>query len=109
MKAIDVHMEYLQCDADGCDHVETITGPITEALIGKACPKCGSNLLTADDFAVHQKLLAGVDFMNAALSELFPELADMPTPPDEEVSVLQVHHHDGCTTLKHLPPRKAQP
>ena len=39
---------FLKCDAAGCDHVEDVEA-ITPELIGKPCPKCGSNLLTEAD------------------------------------------------------------
>ena len=35
---------FLQCDADGCGHHETVP-EISRDLIGKPCPKCGANLL----------------------------------------------------------------
>lgn len=41
--------EYLQCDQDGCDHVEFIE-KIEQSLVGKECPKCGESLLTQPDF-----------------------------------------------------------
>lgn len=41
--------EVLKCDADGCDHVEAV-GTITQAMVDMACPKCGANLLTMEDW-----------------------------------------------------------
>lgn len=40
--------EFLKCDTPTCDHFEM--APIIIENIGKACPKCGANLLTQEDF-----------------------------------------------------------
>ena len=42
----------LKCDAPGCDYKEKTTELTAEAImaaIGRPCPKCGANLLTAED------------------------------------------------------------
>ena len=42
-------MEYLKCDADGCDHIE-LHPKLTADLVGRLCPKCGADLLTQKDY-----------------------------------------------------------
>ena len=39
---------FLKCDNSTCDHVEFVD-EISADMIGKACPKCGENLLTQED------------------------------------------------------------
>lgn len=40
---------YLKCDARGCIHYE-FHDEINQSLVGKPCPKCGSSILTQEDF-----------------------------------------------------------
>lgn len=39
----------LKCDRPGCPHNESIE--LSPKLIGKPCPLCGADLLTAEDYA----------------------------------------------------------
>lgn len=39
----------LICDAPGCGHAERV-GPLRPSLIGTRCPKCGSDMLTREDY-----------------------------------------------------------
>jgi hypothetical protein len=55
----------LKCDAPGCSHVESVVVP-SEADIGRACPQCGSNLLTAEDFAAAKAMLETMAEINKA-------------------------------------------
>lgn len=45
----------LHCDA--CGHTEA-RQILSESLIGKPCPSCGANMLTAEDYAKTVDLLA---------------------------------------------------
>ena len=45
--------EVLNCDADGCGHVESV-GKITADMVNMPCPKCGANLLTEEDWQAWQ-------------------------------------------------------
>ena len=44
---------FLQCDEEDCDHVETVEA-LTSGLVGKLCPKCGANLLTAEQSQIER-------------------------------------------------------
>jgi len=54
----------LKCDAPGCSHREDVL-EITEALIGKPCPKCGASLLTKEDFVAGKTWEATIDMLAA--------------------------------------------
>lgn len=60
--------EVLNCDAPGCGHVEHV-GTITEGMVDMPCPKCGSNLLTLEDWISWQAFSA---LMNA-VEEVVPD------------------------------------
>lgn len=55
--------EFLKCDAVGCDHFEMIA--ITIDVVDRACPKCGANLCTKEDYiayhAVHASRVAATE------------------------------------------------
>lgn len=55
----------LICDAAACDHREDVEA-LTEDLIGKACPKCGADLLTREDFEAGKRMQAMIDLLKAA-------------------------------------------
>tara|TARA_R110002073_G_scaffold100593_1_gene228901 strand:- start:1495 stop:1782 length:288 start_codon:yes stop_codon:yes gene_type:complete len=86
-------MNYLQCDAQSCDHVEDATdyGP---HLIGKPCPKCGESLLTQQDFddAEPMRLMMELLIKAGIASDTG---ADMKHPV-----TLDVNQHAGQTTIK---------
>lgn len=85
--------EFLKCDAEGCDHREDV-GRITAEMVGKECPKCGSNLLTKSDWDVYSSFQAGMDALEAAGIKL---RADAGTPEDGRVSV---NYHDGQINIR---------
>ncbi|WP_052465768.1 zinc ribbon domain-containing protein [Phaeobacter sp. S60] len=49
--------EVLKCDAAGCGHVEQVMH-ITAEHVGMPCPKCGSNLLTRQDWEAWRPIQA---------------------------------------------------
>lgn len=53
----------LKCDAENCDFSEEVAD-ISAKLIGKPCPKCGTNLLTEVDYKATVALKAAVDLLN---------------------------------------------
>lgn len=57
-------MQYLKCDADGCDHRERVE-EYGEHLVGKPCPKCGSSLLTQDDYTESLAIIAAMNFLES--------------------------------------------
>lgn len=86
---------FLQCDADGCGHHETVP-EISRDLIGKPCPKCGANLLTeADCEAFLSDVMPVVEFAKA-LGLLQPIIGDI--GPDDIVT--SFHHHEATTTVQ---------
>lgn len=72
-------MQYLKCDAEGCDHVE-YHQQINVSLVDKPCPKCQSNLLTQSDYDDWAKF-----------EELLSQLPDDGT----ETEVINFHLHNG--------------
>jgi hypothetical protein len=62
-QAIVVTSIELICDAAGCGHVELVEA-ITSDLIGRSCPKCGADLLTAEDFKNAKTIETAVSICN---------------------------------------------
>jgi len=83
---------FLKCDAEGCDHRETVGG-LSADLIGKPCPKCGANLLTEEDFRSSQSMVAAVEFMKAL------GLVKDPSEATGNETVVTWGHHNGTTTI----------
>ncbi|MEE4539086.1 MAG: hypothetical protein V2J51_11430 [Erythrobacter sp.] len=54
---MDGEGEFLKCDAPGCEHHEPVER-ISAEHVGKPCPACGANLLTAEDWAQWEPLAA---------------------------------------------------
>ena len=67
--------EGLQCDNTECDWT---SGAIKEEdmvnWIDKPCPKCGQNVLTQNDFNLHDKLMKSIDFINTLSEEQIDNL-----------------------------------
>lgn len=88
--AIERAGEFLKCDADGCDHIETVP-VVSEGLIGKPCPKCGADLLTREDYDGHTAIIASIKILNDAL----------PSSGDEAERVpLRVNPHAGKINIE---------
>lgn len=84
---------FLKCDADGCDHQEQVED-MTEDLIDKPCPKCGSNLLTREDFLQFVPIRAAL----AALDRMgFARMSG-----SAGVKQVSVNHHNGTTTITEI-------
>lgn len=97
-------MEFLKCDAPGCDHRENVD-KITAQMIGKECPKCGANLLSKHDWEVYVKLSASLNALEAMGVKV---LADADTPPE---MVATFNYHEGNLNIRlpeHLNTRKGQ-
>ena len=77
MRAITVGDLTIKCDVPECDWREGGVKPIeADSWLDKPCPKCGANLMTAEDL----KRMKDVITMSDVLSELlgdWPENADM--------------------------------
>lgn len=87
--------EYLKCDAHGCDHVETLDR-ITSDMVGKACPACGANLLTKDDWEYHDK------FMRPAM-EAMEALGLTQRAKMGEAGAVRVGYHNGELSMRLTP------
>lgn len=86
---------FLKCDAEGCDHLETIEG-LTEDLIGKPCPKCGADLLTREDYEEGMKIEVMMKMLKAmGLAVEVPASGDM-----DGLALLTVGTHNGETNIK---------
>lgn len=86
--------EVLNCDAQGCDHVEPV-GKITADMVGVPCPKCGANLLTEDDWRNWQPFSSFLSAINGIDGG----------EQDQKVS-LRVGLHGSKTTIEIEPQRE---
>lgn len=101
---------YLHCDNTDCNHDEPFEGEFRKELIGTPCPKCGSNLLTTQDYEdallVKARMITAVDFINSLSEEQMQLYSKMLTGEDladvdeREMSKLSVHIHDGKLNLE---------
>ena len=90
--AIETIAEYLKCDALGCDHHETVAA-MTADLIGKQCPKCGSNLLTEQDFntySEHSKIMAAINKI----------IGPVEVPDGQKMQVVSYNPHGSKITIE---------
>lgn len=90
--------EVLNCDADGCGHVEDV-GTITADMVDMPCPVCGANLLTKEDWVAWQPY-------SAVLSSV-QEIVD-PEATGEKV-VLRVGLHGPKTSIEIERPHSEEP
>jgi hypothetical protein len=81
--------EFLKCDTPTCDHFEMC--PITASNVGKACPKCGANLLTERDF-IQFRVVKAADI---ALDEL-----TLAANPDAPRVLMATHVHGSLLERK---------
>jgi hypothetical protein len=84
--------EFLKCDTPTCDHFEMC--PITAENVGKACQKCGANLLTNEDFVNFRTIQASLDAQNELVL-----LAN----PDAPTVLMATHVHGPSVARKVLP------
>jgi hypothetical protein len=68
----------LKCDAEGCGHVEAV-GVVTEAHVGKPCPRCGANLLTRKDWKTWEPIQA-----------MMIAIQDIAGPPSQDADVAKI-------------------
>lgn len=65
MKAIELNVTGIQCDAPGCGFVdETAKLEDWEGWLGRPCPRCGANLLTEADLAGARGLVGLAEWVN---------------------------------------------
>jgi len=94
---------FLKCDAESCDHIETVPA-ISREFIGMPCPKCGANLLTDKDCEDWLAAIQpGIDVMKAV--GLFVD----GTPEGQPVNRVRVHLHDCTMTVSPIKTAEAKP
>nr|WP_052951443.1 hypothetical protein [Devosia soli] len=96
--------KFLKCDAEGCDHIEDVA-EITGDMIGKPCPKCGSDLLTLEDFEFYTNLMKP---SMALMTEL--GLSRPATSDDPDHLRMRISGHKGELHMKFpsIPSNKRQ-
>jgi hypothetical protein len=82
----------LRCDA--CGHQEPVDA-LDEKHIGRACPECGANMLTRDDFEAAKAIMATIDAINAFAGAL----GIGTETPSADAKRMVVNHHNGRTTV----------
>ena len=82
---------HLQCDANGCGHVEEVP-TLSQELVGKPCPKCGANLLTQRDFDEWGEIQTLIETLRA--------LGVVTDDPNVETKAISVGLHEGTLTVK---------
>lgn len=88
--------EFLKCDADDCDHMETVEA-ISADLIDKPCPKCGANLLTEADCAVWLAYVRpGIEFATAVGLMIDRQ-------PETDQALLRIGLHENTLTTTVVP------
>lgn len=85
--------EFLQWDAEGCDHIEDVAEITAEVV--KPCPKCGANLLTEGDWALYSTAFRPALDMSASIGPNVRAGAD--TAPDQRAAV---DYHDGNINVR---------
>lgn len=88
------------CDNPSCEYKLTFSDLIEKHLhlyIGKPCPLCGQNLLTIDDYVLHKRMMANIDFINRWFSWL---TLFIPKKKLDRRSSVCVHVHDGIHVKK---------
>mgnify|MGYP003653020939 CR=1 FL=1 len=86
--------EVLNCDAAGCGHIEQV-GKITADMVGLACPRCGSDLLTEADWIAWQPY-----------SALLSAASSMPKTDDGPKVEFRVGLHGATTKIEFGPETK---
>ena len=81
--------EYLKCDQNECSHVETHE-KLTDEMVNKACPSCGSNLLTQDDWKQYSAIRNLMSLVDNTIKSKQAE---------DEQAFVSLHVHDGTTTI----------
>lgn len=81
----------LICDEPTCDHKEDV-GALSEDMIGKPCPKCGSDLLTRQDYEEGLKCQAVIGMLKAA------GLAKDPVDGEDGVK-MSINPHAGTLNI----------
>lgn len=94
-KLFPMHCEHIVV-CDHCDYkVDSPTGDPNEdssMYLNKPCPKCGTNLLTEQDYLQHLKTLKIINWFNKWFSWIM-----FFVPKSVKGKSISVHCHDGIT------------
>ena len=86
------------CDNKECDFKVPYTDDDNLLkYINVPCPKCGQNLLTVEDYIVHEKMIRSINFINRWFSWLTIFMSKKSIDNRNDNSV---HYHDGKTTIQ---------
>lgn len=86
----------LKCDA--CGHREP-PAELHEGMIGRACPSCGANMLTREDYEAALGVMQAIEALNAIGSAL----GIGTEAPDENGKRITINHHNGKTQVDWSP------
>jgi hypothetical protein len=81
------------CDNEKCNFTipyDDKLGDYSFKFINFPCPDCGENLLTKEDYLLHEKLIKAVDLINKWFSWI-----TIFFPKSEETESISIHVHDG--------------
>lgn len=67
----------LKCDTPGCGHVEELSQPLDDTMIGRLCPRCDANLLSAEDYALAKTATALLDAMPRPTPEMTVKVSEI--------------------------------
>ena len=71
----------IKCDNNECDYEDMSVDPADYPnWVNKPCPKCGSNLLTEEDFSLFKGIMEMIDNINKD-----PEMIKLSEESDEEL------------------------
>jgi hypothetical protein len=80
--ALQLTIKVIKCDNKDCDYVnEYVSVSDYEKWLNKPCPKCGSNLLTQEDYEATKALISLVE----TLKEIIPKAEN-----DEKMATVSI-------------------
>jgi len=95
-----LNLQSLVCDNEECDfkrEYQSLTLEQMGNFINCACPECGENLLTEDDYNQYVAMRKGIDLINKWFSWI---LIFKKKRPVENHDTIKVHCHDGIKISK---------
>lgn len=104
----------LKCDNTTCDYTDpSVTIEQLAFHINRKCPKCGESLLTPEDYARTQTVIATADFINTLSEEQIKQLGriyteetieglETPDPNTRYSMRVETHNEIKVTDIKPL-------
>jgi len=90
MKALQYKGTNIICDNKDCDYRDIADLSKLKSYINKPCPKCGSNLLTEEDYDIYIGLMNEVNIINNILG-------DVKVDDDTEIKEVEVRTRKGIS------------